>query len=71
MCDHYTISVLRPLLRLLRALHAATASNHQQGNSLSKRILQHTATPSNSYRRIVALEKVAGSSPIGHPPICR
>jgi hypothetical protein len=27
-----------------------------------------TATPGNRYRQIVALEKVAGSIPVGHPP---
>ncbi len=31
-------------------------------------ILQRTATRGNRCRRIVALEKVAGSSPVGHPP---
>ena len=31
-------------------------------------MLQHAATSGNSCRRIVALEKVAGSSPVGHPP---
>jgi hypothetical protein len=36
-------------------------------NSLSKTILQRTATPRNGGRRIVALGKVAGSSPVGHP----
>jgi hypothetical protein len=30
-------------------------------------ILQRTATPRNRCRRIVALGKVAGSSPVGHP----
>ena len=30
-------------------------------------MLQHAATPGNSCRRIAALEKVAGSSPVGHP----
>jgi hypothetical protein len=38
-------------------------------------ILQCTATLGNRYRRIVALEEVAGSSPVGHPPwnvqVCR
>src|SRR5829696_10126645 len=37
---------------------------------LDKRILQHMATPGNRCRRIVAQEKVAGSSPVGHPPFC-
>jgi hypothetical protein len=31
-----------------------------------KTILQPMATPGNEGRRIVALEKVAGSSPVGH-----
>src|SRR5829696_6241178 len=30
--------------------------------------LQHPATPRNKSQRIVALEEVAGSSPVGHPP---
>ena len=34
---------------------------------LDKPILQRTATPGNRHRRIVA-PKVAGSSPVGHPP---
>jgi hypothetical protein len=34
---------------------------------LDKRFLQRTATPGNKSRRIVA-PKVAGSSPVGHPP---
>jgi hypothetical protein len=38
-------------------------------------ILQRTATLGNRYRRIVALEEVVGSSPVGHPPwnvqVCR
>jgi hypothetical protein len=34
---------------------------------LDKLILQHTAMPGNRCRRIVAQEKVAGSSPVGHP----
>jgi hypothetical protein len=38
---------------------------------LDKPILQHPATYGNRCRRIVALEKVAGSSPVGHPTICR
>jgi hypothetical protein len=38
-------------------------------NGLSKRILQHRATRGNRSRRIVALEEVAGSSPVGHPPV--
>ena len=29
------------------------------------------ATPRNRCRRIVALGKVAGSSPVGHPFVCR
>jgi len=40
-------------------------------NSLSKPIVQRTATPRNRSRWIVALEKVAGSSPFGHPLVCR
>jgi hypothetical protein len=43
----------------------ATASKE---NSLSKPIVQRTATPRNRVRRMVAQEKVAGSSPVGHPP---
>ena len=43
----------------------ATASKEM---CLSKPILQRTATPGNRHRRIVALEEVAGSSPVGHPP---
>jgi hypothetical protein len=39
--------------------------------SLHKPILQRTATPGNGCRRIVALEKDAGSSPVGHPPVFR
>jgi hypothetical protein len=35
---------------------------------LDKPILQHPPTPGNRCWRIVALEKVAGSSPVGHPP---
>jgi hypothetical protein len=35
--------------------------------ALSKPILQQLATWGNRVRRIVALEKVAGSSPVGHP----
>jgi hypothetical protein len=35
---------------------------------LSKLILQHRATRGNRCRRIGALEKVAGSIPVGHPP---
>jgi hypothetical protein len=46
----------------------ATASKE---NGLSKLILQHSATPGNRSQRIVALEKVAGSSPVGHPLFCR
>jgi hypothetical protein len=42
----------------------ATASKE---NGLDKPILQRTATPGNGCRRIVA-PKVAGSSPVGHPP---
>jgi hypothetical protein len=38
---------------------------------LSKLILQLMATLGNGCRRIVALEEVAGSSPVGHPMICR
>jgi hypothetical protein len=38
---------------------------------LSKPILQRLATRGNRCRRIVALEEVAGSSPVGHPFICR
>src|SRR3712207_2598895 len=41
----------------------ATTSNEP---GLYKRILQHSATPRNGSRRIVA-PKVAGSSPVGHP----
>jgi hypothetical protein len=37
---------------------------------LSKPILQHRATLGNRVRRIVALEKVAGSIPVGHPLFC-
>jgi hypothetical protein len=40
-------------------------------NGLSKRILQRWATSRNRSWRIVALEKVAGSIPVGHPTICR
>src|SRR5919107_602934 len=35
---------------------------------LDKAILQLVATSGNRCRRIVTLEKVAGSSPVGHPP---
>src|SRR5829696_8321563 len=35
---------------------------------LDKPILQHPATPGNKSHRFVAQEKVAGSSPVGHPP---
>jgi hypothetical protein len=38
---------------------------------LSKPILQHPATSRNKSRRIVALEEVAGSIPVGHPPLYR
>ena len=48
--------------------HWATASKE---NGLDKRFLQRTATPGNRTWRIVALEKVAGSSPVGHPIILR
>jgi hypothetical protein len=34
---------------------------------LNKPILQHRVTYGNRCQRIVALEKVAGSSPVGHP----
>ena len=64
--DHRRMRVLIPLLTPLRALHAETAGNRQQEIGLSKPILQHTATPSNKCRRIVA-PKGAGSSPVGHP----
>jgi hypothetical protein len=37
-------------------------------NALPKPILQRTATPGNGCRRTVALEEVACSSPVGHPP---
>ncbi len=37
---------------------------------LSKPILQRTATRGNERRRIVA-PKDAGSSPVGHPLVCR
>ena len=30
MCDHWTTSVLTPLLTPLRVLHAETLGNHQQ-----------------------------------------
>jgi hypothetical protein len=42
----------------------ATTSNEI---GLDKPILQHSATPRNRHRQIVALEDVAGSSPVGHP----
>src|SRR5215213_3532110 len=45
--------------------HWATTSKEI---GLSKPILQHPATPRNRGRRIVAQEKVAGSSPVGRPP---
>jgi hypothetical protein len=48
--------------------HQATAS---KGIGLPKPILQRTATSGNRVRRIVALEKVAGSIPVGHPPVFR
>jgi hypothetical protein len=35
---------------------------------VDKPILQRTATLGNRYRRIVALEEVADSSPVGQPP---
>jgi hypothetical protein len=38
---------------------------------LSKLILQRTATLRNRVRRIVALEEVAGSIPVGHPLVFR
>jgi hypothetical protein len=38
---------------------------------LDKPILQSPATLRNRSRRIVALEKVAGSIPAGHPYLCR
>jgi hypothetical protein len=34
---------------------------------LNKPILQHRVTYGKRCQRIVALEKVAGSSPVGHP----
>jgi hypothetical protein len=34
---------------------------------LDKPIMQRTATRGNTSRRIVALEEVAGSIPVGHP----
>ena len=37
-------------------------------NGLDKPIVQRTATLGNTTRRIGALEKVAGSSPVGFPP---
>jgi hypothetical protein len=37
---------------------------------LCMRVWPHRATHCNAYRRIVA-PKVAGSSPVDHPPICR
>jgi hypothetical protein len=42
-----------------------------KGNRLSKPSLQLRASLSNRVRRIVVLEKVAGSSPVGHPLIYR
>jgi hypothetical protein len=42
----------------------ATAS---KAMGLDTPILQPVATPGNRCRRIVALEKGAGSSPVGHP----
>ena len=62
----HMMGVLTPLLTPLSAQHAATASKE---NGLDKRLLQPTATSRNRCRRIVA-PKVAGSSPVGHPPIC-
>ncbi len=38
---------------------------------LDERFLQESATLGNRHRRNVALEKDAGSSPVGHPPFCR
>ena len=58
---------LTPLLTPLSAQHAETAGNREQRIRLDKLILQPTATHGNRCRRIVALEKVAGSSPVGHP----
>ena len=37
-------------------------------NGLCKLVLQRMAKPENSGRRIGVLEKVAGSSPVGHTP---
>jgi hypothetical protein len=44
--------------------HLATTSKEI---GLDKAIVQHSATPRNVCRRIVAPEG-AGSSPVGHPP---
>jgi hypothetical protein len=45
--------------------HLATNSKEI---GVDKPILQHPATPGNKSHRFVAQEKVAGSSPVGHPP---
>jgi hypothetical protein len=36
-------------------------SNHQQGNRIRERLLQHPATPRNGCQRIVALERLSRS----------
>jgi hypothetical protein len=58
---------LTPHLTPLRAQHAETVGNRQQGNRYR---YADSATPRNRCRRIVA-PKGAGSSPVGHPSTFR
>jgi hypothetical protein len=64
------LRVLTPLLTPPRAQLAAARATTSEEMGLDKPILQPQATPRNRCRRIVA-PKVAGSSPVGHPVVCR
>ena len=56
------------MLTPLKAQHAETPGKREQKKiGLDKPIVQRRATRRNGGRRIVALEEVAGSNPVGHP----
>src|SRR5829696_6362187 len=67
----HTMGVSTPLLTPLRALHAETSGNHQQEYWLNQ---AETATYGNIWKRVSAdcgSRGGRGSSPVGHPLICR
>jgi hypothetical protein len=63
-------NVLQPgKYRLVRSGHTCSAKLPKI--LLTSRKAGHARTGCNGRHRIVALEKVAGSNPVGHPLICR